>query len=186
METLEDTTVLLVDDEPQLLDVYELWLGGDCDVLTAEGGEEALETADESVDVAFLDRRMPGFSGDEVLREFRARGYDFQVAMLTAVDPEEEIVDMPFDDYLTKPIEEHELRSVIGTLLKRDQYDEQGQQLFALASKRAALEASPDVDHTDSEEYERLSARIDDLREEIDTTIEDVVDRDPSAAFEMI
>jgi DNA-binding response OmpR family regulator len=185
-ERLQEPTVLLVDDEPQLLEVYELWLSGSYEVRTAGGGREALEAIDHSVEVVFLDRRMPAMSGDEVLGEFRARGYDCQVAMLTAVDPEGDIVDMPFDDYLTKPVERAELDAVIETLLARSDYDDRSQELFTLASKRAALEASPDVDHTTSEEYRELTERIEAVRAEVDDTLDDIVEHDATAAFQEI
>ena len=74
------------------------------DVRTAYGGEEALEKADEDVDLVFLDRQMPDMSGDDVLERVRERGLDCRVVMVTAVDPDFDIVEMPFDDYLTKPV----------------------------------------------------------------------------------
>jgi two-component system OmpR family response regulator len=183
MTTTEDPTVLLVDDEPDLLDVYELWLDGSCEVRTASGGDEALEAVDEAVDVVFLDRRMPGMAGDEVLAEVRARGYDPQVAMLTAVDPSADIVDLPFDDYLTKPVSQTELESVIDILLQRAEYDERSRELFALASKRAALEASPEVDHRSSAEYQELTAELRTLREEVDESLDELLDHDYETAF---
>lgn len=182
----EEPTVLLVDDEPDLLEVYELWLDESCEVRTASGGEEALEVVDEAVDVAFLDRRMPGMAGDEVLEAFRARGYDPQVAMLSAVDPAADIVDLPFDDYLTKPISQTELESVIDVLLQRAEYDERSRELFALASKRAALEASPDIDHEASGEYQELTEEVQALREEVDEGLNDLLDHDYETAFRQI
>ena len=181
--TTEEATVLLVDDEPDLIDVYELWLDGCCEVRTAGSGEEALEAVDEAVDVVFLDRRMPGMAGDEVLEAFRARDYDPQVAMLTAVDPAADIVDLPFDDYLTKPVSRTELESVIDVLLQRAEYDERSRELFALASKRAALEASPDIDHHASAEYQELTEELQTLREEIDESLDDLLDHDYETAF---
>jgi DNA-binding response OmpR family regulator len=186
--TTNDTrpTVLLVDDEPGLLELYDAWLSDICTVLTADGGEEALERVDESVDVAFLDRRMPDLSGDEVLAEMRARGHDCQVAMLTAVQPEEDIVDMPFDDYLTKPVDENDVKAVVDTLIERREYDERSQQLFSLASKRAALEASPDINHEASEEYQRLTERMERLRAELDDQLDKLMGHDYESAFKDI
>jgi len=180
----KEPTVLLVDDEPDLLEVYDLWLDGSCEVRTAGDGEEALAAVDEAVDVVFLDRRMPGMSGDEVVEEVRARGYDPQVAMLTAVDPAADIVDLPFDDYLTKPVSQTELESVIDVLLQRAEYDERSRELFALASKRAALEASPDVDHRSSGEYQELTEELETLREELDQNLTDLLEHDYESAFQ--
>jgi DNA-binding response OmpR family regulator len=109
------------------------------EVRTATGGPEALDLVDEEVDVALLDRRMPRMSGDELLDKLRERGIEAKVAMLTAVDPDVDIVDMPFDDYRTKPVAAAELRGLVRTLLLRASYDERCQEFFQLASKKAAL-----------------------------------------------
>ncbi|MDX1748088.1 MAG: response regulator, partial [Halobacteriales archaeon] len=57
--------VLIVDDEPEIVDLYNRRLKGTYAVRTAYGGTEALEEADESVDIVLLDRRMPDLSGDD-------------------------------------------------------------------------------------------------------------------------
>ena len=72
----ERATVVVVEDEPDLADLYTAWLDDDYDVHAAYGGEEALELIDDlgAVDVVLLDRRMPEVSGDEVLSALRDRG----------------------------------------------------------------------------------------------------------------
>lgn len=58
--------VLVVEDEPDLADLYAAWLGDEYRVRTAYGGQEALDEldeADDEVDAILLDRRMPGFPG---------------------------------------------------------------------------------------------------------------------------
>ena len=80
--------VLVVEDEPDLADLYATWLKIDYSVRTAYGGEEAVEQLDDEIDVVLLDRRMPGLSGDEVLTKIRERGIDCYVSMVTAVEPD--------------------------------------------------------------------------------------------------
>jgi DNA-binding response OmpR family regulator len=167
----EEATVLLVDDDPGLVDLYETFLEGTYDVRTATRGSEALAVVDEGVDVALLDRRMPEMTGDEFLREIRDRGFDVRVAMLTAVEPAADIVDMPFDDYKVKPVDESDLIGTVEVLLERAEYDEQSQKLFSLASKKAALEVAG---NDDTEEYERLTEQLRERREEVDATLDRV------------
>jgi DNA-binding response OmpR family regulator len=162
-------TVLAVDDEPDLSELYRVYLDGRYDVRIATSGEQALEEMDADVDVVLLDRRMPDLSGHEVLSEIRAAGYDARVAMLTAVDPDVDIVDMPFDDYKTKPVTREGLLALVEVLLERAAFDERSQRFFALASKKAALEASG---ATDTEEYDDLVERIADVRAEVDETLD--------------
>jgi DNA-binding NarL/FixJ family response regulator len=55
------------------------------------------------------DRHMPGLSGEDLLSELVDRDYYGRVVMVTAVDPGIEVLDMPFDDYLCKPVDREEL-----------------------------------------------------------------------------
>lgn len=165
-------TVLVVEDEHALIELYVRWLENDYTVLTAEGGEEALEQFGDDVDVVLLDRLMPGMSGDEVLEEIRARSADSKVAMVTAVEPDFDVITMGFDDYLTKPVEREELLETIQRLLSRTAFDDIEQELYALSSKQAALRSSkPKEELEDNEEFRDLQERIDELKSELDTTL---------------
>lgn len=170
-----DATVLAVDDEPDLAELYRVYLDPVYDVRIATGGEEAIDAMDDAVDVVLLDRRMPDMSGHEVLSEIRAEGYDARVAMLTAVEPDVDIVEMPFDDYKTKPVTKEDLLTLVEVLLHRAAFDEQSQEFFALASKKAALEAAGT---TNSDEYEELIERMESVRVEVDDTLDHLSARD--------
>jgi DNA-binding response OmpR family regulator len=171
MTTTDDPKVLIVDDEEELAHLYETFLESAYDVVTATSGNEGLEKVDDSIDVVLLDRRMPEMSGDEVLAKLAERGIDIQIAMLTAVEPERDIVDLPFDEYKTKPVTRDELHALVQVLLERATYDKHSQEFFSLAVKKATLEA---VNEHGSEEYEEVVDRLDELREGIDMTLEEV------------
>ena len=164
--------VLVVEDEPDLADLYAAWLGDEYRVRTAYGGREALDQLDEAdneVDAILLDRRMPGLSGDEVLTAVRDRGIDCRVAMVTAVEPDFDILEMGFDDYLVKPVTSDTLRETVEGLLRRGEYDSEVQELFSLTSKKAMLETEKSAtDLADNAEYQRLTDRIEELRERAD------------------
>lgn len=172
--------ILVVEDESDLAKVYTDILSRQFSVHTATGGEEALDIIDESIDIVLLDRRMPEMSGDEVLSAIRSRGLNCQVAMLTAVEPEQEIIDMPFDDYRLKPVSQSELVGLVETLRKRATYDALSQEYFSLVSKKAALELA---DNDEGEEYEMLLDQLDDLRTEMDTVLDRI---SAKAAFQEI
>ena len=164
--------VLVVEDEPDLADLYAAWLGDEYRVRTAYGGHEALDEldeADDEVDAILLDRRMPGLSGDEVLTAVRDRGIDCRVAMVTAVEPDFDILEMGFDDYLVKPVTSDTLRETVEGLLRRSEYDTEVQELFSLTSKKAMLESEKSAsDLADNKEYQRLTERIEELRDRAD------------------
>jgi len=167
----ETANVLVVDDERDIADLYSMWLGEAYETSVAYDGSEALEYASESTDVVFLDRQMPGLSGDEVLDRLDERGLDCRVVMVTAVDPDFDIVDMPFDDYLTKPVTREDLVETVDEMLHRETYDERLQEYFSAASKKATLETeknSAELDESDA--YAEISGRVERLAEQTDQT----------------
>ncbi len=134
--------VLVVEDEVEVARLYAEWLADDYDVETVSDGRAALTAVSDAVDVVLLDRRMPRLGGDETLERIRSRGYNVRVAMVTAVDPELDVVGLPFDTYLTKPVSQASLRTAVETLVELATYDEAVREAFALAEKRAVLTAA--------------------------------------------
>lgn len=162
-------TVLIVEDEQEMLEIYELWLGNRFDVRTALDGEAALSSLDDDVDVVLLDRMMPGLSGDEVLARINDRALDCRVAIVSALDPDFDIVLEGFDTYLTKPVDEGDLIETVETLLRRSEYDDRVGEYYELVSQRAALEANhPVTELEEDDRYAELSERIEELEAELD------------------
>lgn len=116
--------ILVVDDEPHILDVVRAYLVRDGhEVSTAADGDTALAFArDHSPDLIVLDVMLPGRSGFAVLRELRGAGNAAAVVMLTARD---DVIDRVAaletgaDDYVTKPFEPRELVARIDAVLRR-------------------------------------------------------------------
>lgn len=157
----EEPIVLIVEDYPDQANLYAEWLKQDYTARVAYNGEEAKRQLDEAVDVVLLDRRMPQITGDEFLEEIRQEGYDCHVAMVTAVEPDFDIVDMGFDAYLVKPVSPAEVRGTVQRLLALHDYHEVVQEQFALASKIAALrESKSQTDRQSSETFQELKAQL--------------------------
>ncbi|WP_312909841.1 response regulator transcription factor [Natronosalvus caseinilyticus] len=171
--------VLIVEDEPDLATLYSAWLEDEVTVETAYDGTDALDAIDETVDIVLLDRRMPGLPGDTVLETIRQRDLDCRVAMVTAVEPDFDIIGLGFDDYLVKPVSKAELTSLIDQLLLRSSYDDQLQQFFALASKKALLDGQKTAaERRASQEYAVLEDRLAVLRATVDDTMMELLERD--------
>jgi DNA-binding response OmpR family regulator len=181
-----DRTVLIVDDERSLRKMYEASLDDVYEVVTAADGNAALEAMNDNIDVVLIDRRMPGLSGGEVLRTLRERGNDVAAAMVTAVEPAEDIIDLPFDDYLVKPVDRNQLLSTVELLANRAQFDEKSREYYRLAAKKATLKSEDGFDHTASKDYQQLTAKMSQLREELDETLDDILAEDPADAFRSI
>lgn len=157
-EITPDAVVLVVEDNTQLRELYAEWLAPLYDVRTAATGDGALDRATAEVDVILLDRNLPELSGDEVLDIVRSRGLDCKVAMVTAVDPTTDIVGMPFDDYLVKPVTRNDLLHAVESLLGRTAYADLVDRYFELTAKLGVLEATHDeAELADDEAYQRLS-----------------------------
>jgi DNA-binding response OmpR family regulator len=184
MSGTEPATVLVVDDEHDVADAYAAQLSDEFIVSTAYSGKEALEKVDASVDVVLLDRRMPGISGDEVLEKIRQRELNCRVAMVTAVDPDFDIIDMPFDDYIIKPVSRDDLLETINQLLTTAEYESTLRRYYALTAKHATLLANkPESELAQSEEFQTLESEMHDLRSQLDDTLLSFDDSDFEAAF---
>jgi len=173
-----DPTVLIVEDEEDLADTYAVWLSqSGYDVEAVYGGDEALATLAPRIDVVMLDRRMPNIPGDAVLREARERDGSYQISMLTAVEPDENVLDLPFDEYVTKPIDKATMLDAVERLAHRQTLDEELQELFRLASKHSTLQSRDGevIDRTRRELEERIERKeetIDELVSELEDPVE--------------
>jgi DNA-binding response OmpR family regulator len=177
MTGTDEPVVLIVEDEQDIAQTYRLWLDEEYDLRMAADGDEGIELLDESVDVVLLDRKMPGLSGDEVLERIREQGLDCRVAMVTAVEPDFDILEMGFDAYLTKPVEADQLRETVRNLLERSEYDSLLQEYYSLVEKQATLEATKSRSELETNgEYQRLTDRIGTLRNKLSDTLGGIED----------
>ena len=169
-----EQVVLVADDNKRVNTMHTAWLEADYTVRTASDGEETLRRLDTDVGVVVLDRRMPGLSGGEVLDWIRSQGYDIRVVMVTSEDVDLDILEMGFDEYLTKPLRQDELRSVVGDLFERQAYSTELQEYLGLQSKLGLLRAEyPEETLATHELYQRLQNRLDEL-EPTDETFENL------------
>ena len=147
--------ILVVDDEPHILEVVRAYLARDGhEVSTAADGDAAMESVrDRDPDLIVLDVMLPKRSGFEVLRELRSAGSVAAVVMLTARD---DVIDrvagleIGADDYVTKPFEPRELVARISAVLRRTMHlpriapvaerEDEVEQCFDLEIDRAARE----------------------------------------------
>ncbi|MFC6905566.1 winged helix-turn-helix transcriptional regulator [Halalkalicoccus tibetensis] len=164
-----DPVVLIVDDDPRLVNMHASWLEADHTVERAYDGEEAFRRLDDSVDVVLLDRRMPGVSGEDVLARVREWNLDCGVVMLSAVEPDFDIVDMGFDAYVAKPASREDVRETVTDVLAREVHDEPLRRYLALAAKESILRSEKSATELEaSEDYDRLESRLRELESRLD------------------
>ena len=124
--TTQQTSILLVDDDAELLQLLQEYLSAaGFDVTCAKNGDLALRHLQERSTIAavVLDIMMPGLSGLDVLKEIRQH-WQTPVIMLTGRgDDIDKIVGLELgaDDYLGKPCNPRELSARIRAILRRSQ-----------------------------------------------------------------
>lgn len=131
--------ILLVDDEPDILEILEYNLRKEgYDVATAGNGEEGLRKAEEfQPDLIILDIMMPVMDGVEVCRQLRAKP-DFQNTIITFLTAREEdysqiaALDTGGDDYITKPIRPRVFISRVKALLRRNERREEDEEVHKI------------------------------------------------------
>jgi two-component system, OmpR family, response regulator RegX3 len=115
--------IMVVEDEPSLVDALEFGLGAEgFDVVAAMDGETSLTVFErERPDLILLDLMLPGLPGTEVAKRIRAHSA-VPIIMLTAKDTEIDKVvglELGADDYVTKPFSMRELAARVRAVLRR-------------------------------------------------------------------
>ena len=114
--------ILIVDDDAAMRDALaEVVHDLGHDARLAPSGEEALRVAErETLNAVFLDLRMPGMDGLEVLRRLRARPRPVAVTILTAHATATNTIEamrLGAFDHLTKPIGREDVARVLERML---------------------------------------------------------------------
>jgi DNA-binding response OmpR family regulator len=115
--------LLLVDDDPGVLDALALALGERYEVVTARDGIEALDRLDGArIDVILLDLMMPVLDGPGFVRRMRAAGHQVPLMLLTAsTDAEQQARELGARDYLVKPFDVDQLEAKLAHLFDPSQ-----------------------------------------------------------------
>jgi diguanylate cyclase (GGDEF)-like protein len=119
----EPATILLVDDDPSILDTFSKMItamGFAC--RTAKDGIEALEEVKrEEYDIVLADIRMPRMDGMTLLKEIKSGSREIDVIMMTAFDEEYNsvaVIEAGATDFIAKPFYQDELHAKIKRILR--------------------------------------------------------------------
>ncbi|HEY2584747.1 MAG TPA: response regulator [Tepidisphaeraceae bacterium] len=122
---LPQSTVLIVDDNPQNVELLSAFLESlPVKILTASDGIEALQkVAESNPDLILLDIMMPHMSGFQVCQRLKGdpKTRDIQILMVTALNELGDIeraTECGTDDFVSKPVNKFELLTRVKSLLK--------------------------------------------------------------------
>jgi two-component system KDP operon response regulator KdpE len=163
------TTVLVVDDEPQILRALRTSLvARDYQVLAAATGEEGLAlAAAQAPDLVVLDLGLPDLDGAEVIRRLRA-WTDVPVIVLSVREEQADKIsalDAGADDYVTKPFDVDELLARMRATLRRVQADQDEPPVVAIGDlvidlPRRLVRLSDEIVHLTPTEYALLESLV--------------------------
>lgn len=119
-------TILVVDDEPHIVELARLYLSNDgYTVFSAHDGLEALTAIEERhPDLVVLDIMLPKMDGWEVCRRLRQGGNSVPIIMLTARGEDVDRIvglELGADDYMVKPFNPRELVARVKAVLRRSE-----------------------------------------------------------------
>ena len=121
-----NTTILIVEDEEDILDLMEYTLSKEgYDVIPCIDTSNVRDMLDEEdVSLILMDRNLPNVEGSLFIAKLRQEGYNQPVIYVSAKESSDEILEgfeRGGDDYITKPFNLNELKARVKALLKRTQ-----------------------------------------------------------------
>jgi DNA-binding response OmpR family regulator len=114
--------ILIADDEPEIIELLQLYLEKDYNVIGAANGLEAMSIVQsQTIDLAILDIMMPGMDGLKLIKKIRETDH-LPVIFLSAKSQHHDKIlglGLGADDYITKPFNPLEIVARVQALLRR-------------------------------------------------------------------
>jgi DNA-binding response OmpR family regulator len=163
----EHSRILVVDDEPQNLELMEAILqDAGYTVFPASGGEAALALASaKRPDLIILDLMMPGLSGFEVCARLKTDPQTggtpvLFVTALNQIADKERALAVGGDDFLTKPVQYAELLARVEALLKVRHLNRDLDRALAYLRELEQTRQTPPVDPTSARSGPPIGAPV--------------------------
>jgi DNA-binding HxlR family transcriptional regulator len=156
-------SVLLADGDPRITTMFASWIGDRYDVTRAHDGDAVAEHLRDPPDVLLVERGLPDADTERVLEAARS---DARTILLLGKRPDIDLLDLPCDDVLRKPVVRDTALETIETQLERAGEPDTERQRAALAARCSLLESILPQDSLEgSLEFFEASTRIEALEE---------------------
>jgi len=121
MDNLNGDAIFVVDDDQGILDSFDAMLGDDYPLVMLNNGTKALSMlAEKNPALLFLDIKMPGMNGLDLLRSIKEQGISTKVVIVTAL-PHDSYEEMAYHygvyKYLRKPLDVDEVEGITRTVI---------------------------------------------------------------------
>lgn len=131
-------SVVLADGDPRITEMFRSWLGDRYDVERVHDGEAVQEQLRDSPDVLLLEWSLPGPDVTSLIESAQA---DCRTVLLVGKRPSLDLLDVPCDDVLRKPVVRNAALETIETQLESTGQSEQERTRTALRAKCSLLES---------------------------------------------
>jgi CheY-like chemotaxis protein len=121
MKNSQEDPIFVVDDDQGILESFDAMLGDDYHLIMIDNGTEAIQRiGDQNPSLLFLDIKIPGRNGLEVLANLREKGIGTQVVVVTALAQDhyqESAEKYGVHKYLHKPLDVDEIQEIARAVL---------------------------------------------------------------------
>jgi DNA-binding NtrC family response regulator len=121
MRNSQEDPIFIVDDDQGILESFDAMLGDDYHLIMIDNGTEAIQRiGDHNPSLLFLDIKIPGSNGLDVLANLREKGIDTQVVVVTALaqDHYQETAEKyGVYKYLHKPLDVDEIQEIASAVV---------------------------------------------------------------------
>lgn len=181
------TKILVVDDEPSNLELFNLILKKDYEVVTAGDGSEAmLKVENSSPDLILLDIMMAGMDGYEVCRLLKnnEKTMSIPIVMVTALQEKEDrikAIEAGADDFLSKPVDMDILYAKVKSLLRvKNHYDN------LMHASKASLDNNQEVPKIEHPLLKTNSCVEDIVKSHLEIIILKIMSMRPMCGYDLI
>ena len=159
-------TVLVVDSDRRLTDMYSRWLSDRYAVVRAHSDEELDRQVGEEIDVVLFAEGVPGTDPERILS---AVSPECRTIMLVEERADFDILEVDCDGLLRKPVVSERLCETIEEQLTRQGESERRREFGALTAKRSFLESIyPSETLESNDTFGELCSRLDTIEEQIE------------------
>ena len=121
MKNSQEDPIFVVDDDQGIQESFDAMLGDDYHLVIIDNGTEAIQRiGDQNPSLLFLDLKIPGRNGLEVLANLREKGIGTQVVVVTALAQDhyqESAEKYGVHKYLHKPLDVDEIQKIARAVL---------------------------------------------------------------------
>lgn len=157
--------ILIIEDNIAQAKMYKRWLEPKYTAKTATKFDKVLKEYKGDEEVILLDRKLDGAEAEDLIDSLE--GIENQnIVVITGMEPDLDLLNMPINDYLIKPVDRELLRDTVRKVIEADKRPDKTKELLELLSKKKILDDKP-TEVREKEEYQKLVRKIDELRDEI-------------------